>query len=49
MNNCLDESGAIFTPMDGVNVNALYGMGYYCWLSLPMDWMGLIGEINAEK
>jgi len=34
--------------MDGVDVNAPYETGYYCWESLLTDLMGLFGEMFAE-
>jgi hypothetical protein len=40
---------AITTPLDGVNVNALFERGYSCWEYLPMGWMCLIGKMFSEK
>jgi hypothetical protein len=34
--NSFENIYAIFTPLEGVNVNALYESGYYCWEFLPM-------------
>jgi hypothetical protein len=32
----MSQSDAIYTPMDGLNVNAQYEKGYYCWTYILM-------------